>query len=275
MNTIFKKLAVAITFSPTGLALLKEAIRLKELFSSDLVLIHSGKRNEETEKRINNIIIESNLDPSSIEFIWTKGNPAETIIDASAHANVDLLIAGALEKESTFKYYIGSVARNIMRGASCSVLILKSISEKPIKFRKFCISTDYSLESENAIKLSYQIAELENADEFIIIHDFYTPGLSSINIDSNTNSVILSYQKDEEEKMNLFIRELNLKGVLVNSKCLFGREGWEEGNYVRSNNIDLFIVNSRSKKFYFFDRLFPNDLEYTFKNLPSNLLIIK
>lgn len=275
MNTPFKKLAVAITISPTGLALLKEAIRMKELFSSDLVLIHSGKKNEESEKKINEIILESKLDLSSVEFIWTKGNPAETIIDASAHANVDLLIAGALEKESTFKYYIGSVARNIMRGASCSVLILKSISEKPSKFRKFCISTDYSLESENAIKLSYQIAELENANEFIIIHDFYTPGLSSINIDSNTNSVILSYQKDEEEKMNLFIRELNLKGVSVNSKCLFGREGWEEGNYVRSNNIDLFIVNSRSKKFYFFDRLFPNDLEYTFKNLPSNLLIIK
>ncbi len=279
MNFPFKKLGLALTFSPTGLALLIEAKRLKELFNSELVLIHSGKKDDAAEKKLYEMINNSGLEKSATEIIWGYGSPASAILKAAVSANIDLLIAGALEKEPVLKYYLGSVARKIMREASSSVLILKSPSENASDFKKFCVSTDYSQESEAVIKFTYQFALMEKANEIIVLRDIYTPGLSSAAIESgaptNSDEVISTYQIEEEEKLNMFVNELNLKGIPVVIKCLYGREGWVEGNFVRKNNIDLFVVNGRAKKFYFLDKLFPNELEFFIKNLPSNLLILR
>ncbi|MHB8579513.1 MAG: universal stress protein [Ignavibacteriaceae bacterium] len=279
MNFPFKKIGLAFTFSPTGLALLIETKRLKELFNSELVLIHSGKRDDEAEQKLNEMIDNSGLDKSVTEIIWGYGNPASAILKAAESANIDLLITGALEKEPVLKYYLGSVARKIMREASSSVLILKSPSEIASDFKKFCVTTDYSQESEAVIKFTYQFALKEKADEFIVLRDIYTPGLSSAEIESGITSkaeeVISIFQKEEEEKLKMFVRELNLKGIPVIVKCLYGREGWAERDFVQNNNIDLFAVNGKTKRFYYFDRIFPSELEFSIKHLPSNLLILR
>ncbi|MHB8852801.1 MAG: universal stress protein [Ignavibacteriaceae bacterium] len=279
MNFPFKKLGLALTFSPTGLALLKETKRLKELFNSEIVLIHSGKKDNESELKLGKMIDDSGLAKQSTEIIWAQGNPANEILKVTKSANVDLLIAGALEKEPVLKYYLGSVARKIMREASSSVLIIESSSEVAIGFKKFCVSTDYSQDSESIIKLSYQFALMENANEFIVVRDIYTPGLSSAamesGITSNADKVISIFQKEEEEKLIMFVRELNLKGIPIIVKCLYGREGWAERDFVQNNNIDIFAVNGKTKRSYFFDRLFPNELEFSIKHLPSNLLILR
>ncbi len=279
MKFPFKKLGLALTFSPTGLALLRETKRLKELFNSELVLFHVGPKDNESEVKLGKMIDDSGLAKQSTEIIWVQGNPANEILKVTKSANVDLLIAGALEKEPVLKYYLGSMARKIMREASSSVLILKSHSEVAVGFKKFCVSTDYSQDSESIIRLSYQFALMENANEFIIVRDIYTPGLSSAamesGITSNADNVISIFQKEEEEKLIMFVRELNLKGILVIVKCLYGREGWAERDFVQNNNIDIFAVNGKTKRSYFFDRLFPNELEFSIKHLPSNLLILR
>ncbi len=279
MKFPFKKLGLALTFSPTGLALLRETKRLKGLFNSELVLFHVGPKDNESEVKLGKMIDDSGLAKQSTEIIWVQGNPANEILKVTKSANVDLLIAGALEKEPVLKYYLGSMARKIMREASSSVLILKSHSEVAVGFKKFCVSTDYSQDSESIIRLSYQFALMENANEFIIVRDIYTPGLSSAamesGITSNADNVISIFQKEEEEKLIMFVRELNLKGILVIVKCLYGREGWAERDFVQNNNIDIFAVNGKTKRSYFFDRLFPNELEFSIKHLPSNLLILR
>ena len=279
MKFPFKKLGLALTFSPTGLALLRETKRLKGLFNSELVLFHVGPKDNESEVKLGKMIDDSGLAKQSTEIIWVQGNPANEILKVTKSANVDLLIAGALEKEPVLKYYLGSMARKIMREASSSVLILKSHSEVAVGFKKFCVSTDYSQDSESIIRLSYQFALMENANEFIIVRDIYTPGLSSAamesGITSNADNVISIFQKEEEEKLIMFVRELNLKGIPVIVKCLYGREGWAERDFVQNNNIDIFAVNGKTKRSYFFDRLFPNELEFSIKHLPSNLLILR
>lgn len=56
MSIIFKKIGLAITFSPTGKALLKETKRLAEVFNSQLILIHVGDKTAENEKLLNEAI---------------------------------------------------------------------------------------------------------------------------------------------------------------------------------------------------------------------------
>jgi|YelNatPaOPRAMG01_1025707.scaffolds.fasta_scaffold00304_2 nucleotide-binding universal stress UspA family protein len=279
MDAPFKKLGLAVTFSPTGQALLKEATRLKGLFNAELTLIHAGKKDNQTEEKLNNLIKNSGIDKSTVTIIWVESEPSKAIIKSCEKENIDLLIIGALEKEPMMKYYIGSVARKIMREASTSVLILRSPSEEPEKFKKFCVSTDYSYESEKAIKTSFDFALLDGAEEFLVVRDFNIPALSSTIIDSGdpseTKSIITQMQNEEEIKMNIFIKELGIQGIKITTKCILGREGWEAGNFARENNANIFVVCGKTKKFNLLDRLFPNELEFLFKKLPTNLLIIR
>jgi nucleotide-binding universal stress UspA family protein len=279
MAALFKKLGLAITFSPTGKALLKETKRLKDIFNSELVLIHVGEKSAETENLLKEVIETSGINLGTIEVIWTKGDPANAILNTSNKAGVDLLIAGALEKEKFIKYYIGSVARKIMREASSSSLILTEPSENPKSFKKFYVSTDFSQESERTIKLTFNFALLEKAEEFVIIRDYSTPGLASTILDSASldklETVKNQWQAEEEERMKVFLQELNLKGIKIKTHCLYGKEGWETSNFVRQNQGDIFAVTAPQKRLKLIDRLFHHELEYSFENLPSNLLIIR
>ncbi|GAB6281955.1 MAG: hypothetical protein STSR0008_06990 [Ignavibacterium sp.] len=278
MVTPFQKIGLAVTFSPTGKILLEEANRLRNLFNSKLVLIHIGEKSTEIENRFYEKIKEASINKEDVQIVWRNGDPAKEIIRTCESENIDLLIAGALEKETIVKYYIGSVARKIMKESISSVLILKS----PIRsktFKKIYVLVEYSSQGEKTIKIAHQLTTLENADEFVLVKDFFVPGLTATLQDTSSydkfNPIIEKWKLDEEEKVRFFINELNLKGINYKIKCLYGKKGWESRNYVKNNNADLFILPGQKKRLKLFDAFFPSENEYIYEELPSNLLIIK
>ena len=276
---MFEKIGLAITFSPTGKALLKESVRLQHLFNSKLVLIHIGEKSIESEAMLSNTIQSAGVEAGRYEVIWAEGDPATAIIKSAKEANVDLLVAGALEKEKMLKFLFGSVARKIMREFPASSLILKSPSDDPVSFKKFFVSVDYSPRCEKTIRTAFQFALKENADEFTIVRDFYMPGLTAaIGEDKSLDEIKLlidQLKEEEEEKMRLFVQELNLKGLDIKIVCVYGKEGYEDSNYARNNEADIFAVTGPEHKMRFFDRFFQHDIEYSFEKLPSNLLIVR
>lgn len=279
IRIMFKKLGLAITFSPTGKALLAETRRLKLLFNSELYLIHVGERNSETEERLRKLVLESNLKPEEINFIWGSGNPADVIIDSIKKNSIDLLIAGALEKEKTIKYYFGSVARKLMRKVPCSLLILTSAMNSDKEFKKLGVLVDFSPENENTIQKANQFAMMEKSDQLILIREIDTTGISASAVTGNSANEMDNYIEkiinEESIKLSILVNELNLRGVDISKICLPGKEGWAVRQFLRKEGIDLFIVSAPARRLGFFDRVFQHDLEYIFVDIPCDLLIIK
>ena len=276
---MFSKIGLAISFSPNGKALLKESVRLQKLFGAKLVLIHIGEKNKISEENLADTIESAGLEKQNYEIIWDEGDTASRIIKNSKKVKVDLLVSGALEEENLFKFYFGSIARKLMREFTSTSLILKSPSMEPKSFKKFYLSVDYSHQSEKAIISAYKFAVKEKAEEFVIIRDFYAPVLTASIIDSGASDEIINLQEqwinEEMEKMKYFIQELNLKEIEPRIVCLYGKKGWEAGNYARQNNADIFVVSSPAKKRRLLDKLFLHNTEFAFEKLPSNLLIIR
>lgn len=276
---VFKNIALAITFSPNSKSLLTEAKRLKVLFSSQLTLIHIGEKDSENESAMNKLISDCELDSNNFNMIWRQGDVGEEIIKVCIEEKVDLLITGALIKENVIKYYIGSVARTLMREAPCSVLVLTSPSKNKIPYQKFCVSVEYSSLGEEAVKKGYQFALLEKCNEIFMVREFQLPGFASTI--SDTGSIKEAedkrsfWKKDEEQKLNFFIGEMNLFDVKINTTCLFGKQGWEVSNFASENNCDLLIIPSPKRKSNLFDKIFQHDWEFVFKELPCSILIIK
>ena len=91
---------------------LAEAKRIQDRFASDLHLIYVGERTEETTRKFKEAFAELGLPADSIVHYGT-GHPAEAILEAAS--NVDLVIAGALEKEVVLRPFLGDVARRLVR----------------------------------------------------------------------------------------------------------------------------------------------------------------
>jgi len=278
MKPVFSKIALAITFSPYCRALLAETKRLVSLFNSSVIFIHAGEKTDESEKKLRQIIEESGFDYNTV-IKWGTGDPAKVIISECEKENVDLLIAGAVEKESFVKFYLGSIARKIMRESKCSVLILTEPKPETTVFKNIVALVDYTENGDNVVKKAYEISKLEKSNSLTLLRDFYVPGLAITIWDSesadDTKKAREQYQQEEEEKLKIYASELNIKGSNIKHIALYGKEGWESTNFVRETDADLYLVPAPHRKFKFLDRVFSHDLEYTFEHLPSNLLIYK
>lgn len=55
----------------------------------------------------------------------TVGVPYQTILQKAEEEGIDLIVIASLGKTGIAKYLIGSVARNVLKGAKCPVLLTK------------------------------------------------------------------------------------------------------------------------------------------------------
>jgi universal stress protein A len=53
------------------------------------------------------------------------GNPSEEILKAQTEKGIDLIVIASLGRSGIAKYLIGSVARNVLKGSKCPVLLTK------------------------------------------------------------------------------------------------------------------------------------------------------
>ena len=53
------------------------------------------------------------------------GNPSEAILEEEASKGIDLVVIASLGRTGIAKYLIGSVARNVLKGSKCPVLLTK------------------------------------------------------------------------------------------------------------------------------------------------------
>lgn len=275
----FKKIGLAVSFSPNSRALLFEAKRLSEMFNAELVLIHIGDFTEELKTELTSMIKEAGIEESFYKLLWREGDVEDSILEFCSTEKIDLLVAGALIKENFLKYYIGSIARTLMREAPCSVLLLTQPSVERAPFKKICVSVDFTSLSELAAKKAYEISQLINAHELFFIREFQLPALATTVYDSGSKeeaqAMRHTWLDEEKNKMELFVRELNLTDADVKTICLYGKQGWEASNWVNENKGDLFVIPSPARKPKLLDRIFQHDWEFVFRQLPCSLLIVK
>ena len=107
------------------------------------------------------------------ECLVEKGYPPAIITDLIAHEAVDLVVLGTHGRKGLSKLFMGSVAEQIFRKATCPVLTVGPGSQlKPGQAWKLtCImlATDFSKGSLHALPYAIALAE-ENHAELIMLH---------------------------------------------------------------------------------------------------------
>ena len=275
---MYRKLALAIAFSPRMEALIAEARKLIGIFDGELVLIHVGTKTPELEAQLGEILSRHCGDLRRIKTIWKEGKPAKTILKTCEEEGVDLLVLGALKKEGLLTYYIGSVARKVIRKSKCSVLTLIDPKIETTHFSKVVINGTELEITPRVIARGIKFCQAEKSSQVHILNEIKLYGFQMATAGEGTETEVANTRRklvqDEIQYVQDILDKLDQTGLKINIKVTAGKWAVELVRYCESIESDLLIMGD-DQGLTFIDRLFPHDLEGILEELPCNLLIVK
>lgn len=274
----FETIAVAISFSPRCQPILGEARRLSDVFGASLLLLHIGEKTAEKEQELDDMMLKEGVDPNQSRVIWMEGDPVDTILKLCKLNIVDLLVLGALEKENLFKFYLGSIARNISRKAKCSVLLLTSPEEQPQKYKKIVVNGVANPKTVHTINTALYFAKSLKVKDLTIVNEVDVSGLAMAIADNTTapqtKEIKKNFTEESEETLHMILQKCDKGDVKVTDKNIKGKPGYAISKFAKDKKADLLVINSPDTHLNLFDRIFTHDIEYILADLPSNLLIV-
>jgi len=237
-STAYKTIAVATTFSPRFKRVLAEAKRIRDRFAAELHLIHVGKPNEETPKKFHEVLTELEL-PADSPIHYEEGDPAEAILAALAREDIDMLIAGALEKEIVLHQFLGNVARRLVREANCSVMLFTHPQKIPKPIRRIVFIADHSKEQLEALKTTLLLAEAESCERLYVIEIVTAFDEARASMVENSNG---TPAHAGEDALDEFVLSAGSTEVPIETRSIRGATGLAASDFVRSVEADLLVV---------------------------------
>jgi nucleotide-binding universal stress UspA family protein len=269
----YKTLAVASTFSPRFDQVLSEAKRVRDRFGCDLRIIYVGKPTEETKAKFREVFARLSLPKESI-IHYEEGTPAEGILRALDRNNIDMIVAGALEKEVVLHPFLGDVARRLVREATCSVMLFTNPEVKPKPFGRIVFVADYSREGRSALKRTIQFASAESCQRLYVIR-VVTPfdeARASLGMSGRRKTKTIAGHEADLEKFVLSAGETE---VPIETRCVQGNTGFAAADFVRLVDADLLAVAVPGMRSGKAGEALPASLAWISEVIPCNLWIIR
>jgi len=269
----YKTIAVATTFSPRFKHVLAEAKRIRDRFGAKLHLIYVGTRNQETPGKFSDVLAELEL-PVDSPIHYEEGDPAEAILAALARENIDVLVAGALEKEVVLHPFLGNVARRLVREANCSVMLFTHPEKKPKPLRRIVFVADHSEQGLVALKTTLMLAEAESCERLYVIgivtaFDEARASIASEAAGTETDKP----NHTDEDPLEEFVLSAGATEVPIETRFIRGATGLAASDFVRSVEADLLVV-SLMKSSGKVQQL-PNNIAWVSDVIPCNLWIVR
>ncbi|CAA0140823.1 universal stress protein [Tenacibaculum maritimum] len=273
-----QKILIGIAFSPNLKANLFEAVRLANMFNAELVGVHVGGKSDKKEKQLKELLQQAPPLKTPIKTIWQSGKPVNTILQICKTENINLLVLGALQQENIYKYYVGSIARELTRKASCSVLLLIKPSIERVSCKHIVVNGLEDKRTEETIKIAFNISKDLGCKRITIVEEISQAELAvKVNDDKSLREATIKKERiktREDKRVRNILKNINCSDIIVKSQSIFGKRGYSIGHFAKVKRADLLIMNAPTK-LGLLDRIFPHDLEYILSELPTDVLIVK
>lgn len=277
----FKRILFGFAFSPTLEINILETTRIAHFFNAKLILLHVGEKTEEKSKLVNALLEKIDFRDDAIEIRWEQGKPVSVILEACTKYNIDLLMLGALQHENMYQFYVGSIARNLTRKVSCSVLLLIKPSAERMPCKHIVVNGLDAPETPVAILDAFYAANALGAQQITIVEEISQQEIH-VTVEDDKSLKKANIMKErlklrEDSRVRKILQSLPeafLKNIKIKTQSIFGKRGYSIGHYAEVVRADLLVMNA-PKKTGLLDRIFPHDLEYILSDLPTDLLIIR
>ncbi len=277
----FKRILFGFAFSPSLEINILETSRLAHFFNAKLILLHVGKKTEEKSGVVNALLEKIDYPDDAVEVHWEEGKPVSVILEACTKYKIDLLVLGALQHENMYRFYVGSIARNLTRKVNCSVLLLIKPSAERVPCKHIVVNGLDAPETPVAILDAFYAANALGAQQITIVEEIRQQEVH-VTVEDDRSLMKANIMKErlkhrEDSRVRKILKTLPeafLKNIKIKTQSIFGKRGYSIGHYAEIVRADLLVMNA-PKKTGLLDRIFRHDLEYILSDLPTDLLIIR
>ncbi|MGB5645502.1 universal stress protein [Muriicola sp.] len=277
----FKTILFGFAFSPSLEVNILEITRIAYYFNTKLILLHVGAKTPEKSAIIENLLTIIEYPENHPEVQWMEGKPVPTILKACEKFSIDLLVLGALQHENMYQFYMGTIARDLTRKVSCSVLLLIKPSAVRVASQHVVVNGFDDPNTPVAVLKAFQISRALGVQQITIVEEI-TQKEVHVTVEDDRSLKRASLRKErlkrkEESRVRNLISSFpaNLtKGIDVKIQSIFGRRGYSIGHYAEVVRADLLVMNA-PEKIGVLDRIFPHDIEYILSDLPTDVLIVR
>jgi nucleotide-binding universal stress UspA family protein len=262
----YRSIAVASTFSPRFEQVLAEAKRIRDRFDAQLALIYVGEESNEVSARFRETLARLGL-PLASPIRYEQGNPAEAILRAQEKYGVELIVAGALEKEVVLHPFLGNVARRLLCEGRASIMLFTHPEREPKPLRNIVFMADYSEHGAQSLRRTLHLATKEKSHRVFVVRLITTFDEARAARQSGATD-----SHDEEEKLEHFVLELGHTDVPIEVRCIRGNTGFAAADFVKSVEADLLVIPVDPAKN---EGKLPPNLEWLTDMIPCNLWVIR
>jgi nucleotide-binding universal stress UspA family protein len=269
----YKTVAVASTLSPRFKQVLAEAKRIRDRFGAELRAIYVGEQTEKTAQTFKEAFAQLEL-PIDSTIYYEEGDPAEAILRALSRKNIDMVVAGALEKEVVLHPFLGNVARRLVKEAACSVILFTKPQVKPEALRRIVFIADYSEHGLQALKTTLPFAEAESCERLYVIRIITAFDEARASIGSETARLRKrNTNDDEEDALEKFVLSAGATEVPIETRCIRGNTGLAASDFVQSVKADLLVVPLEKEGEA--SQPLPSNIAWITDVIPCNLWLIR
>jgi nucleotide-binding universal stress UspA family protein len=250
--------------------MLAEANAVATLLGKPFEVIHAGIGTRENQDRFSEAF-------SALQFSarihWSEAElPSSAIIQAVRTAGIGLLLAGAMERDNQGRYFLGKVARVLIREAPCSLLLFANPVREPVPFRNLAVIVDFTPASRQALRATLELSVRSKAEVVHVLRIFTVFAQLLAEPYEFVKGQDTSALGAEEERLNAFVNEFDTAGVPIETRCIEGTTGFAAADFVQSIGADLLVIASETTSGH---AAFPARMEWLENIIPANLLVIR
>ncbi|PYK23608.1 MAG: hypothetical protein DME59_16470 [Verrucomicrobia bacterium] len=212
--------------------------------------------------------------PADSAIHYEEGDPAQAILAALTREKIDMLIAGALEKEIVLHPFLGNVARRLVREANCSVMLFTHPEKKPKPLRRIVFIADHSQQGLVALKTTLMLAEAESCERLYVIGIITAFDEARASIAGDTTGITTHKPNHgEEDPLEEFVLSAGATEVPIETRFIRGATGLAASDFVRSVEGDLLVVPlPKSRETV---QQLPSNIAWVSDVIPCNLWVVR
>jgi nucleotide-binding universal stress UspA family protein len=257
--------------------MIAETKAIADVFGAEIVFIHAGTPTPDQAKHFEGLLQKYGFQQGNYKTVFKSGSVNKTVIEVAEAEKVDMLVTGALKKESLRKQYMGSISRKFARKVHDPLMLVPDPKIPPQPIRNIVISIDDD-HPETLMESGLLFARTMKGSKLYLVKEARAKSLK--------HSLAQYYSAKEYEKIESkiiaketeFIKELlaihDTTGLDISIEILFGHSGSALIEFANKVNADLIVDSHPNFKISILDRLFPHDIEYLLLNIPCKLLLI-
>ena len=267
----YRRILVAIDFSPSSEAALKQAVWIARLAGARVVLVHAlpnllavahsasadakldllygeGEKfqrevSQTSLARMRRMVADLGVTDLDIHYETLIGKPYVEIPYAVQQHGYDLVVAGTRGYGPFRRIFIGSTAKRLVRSCPCSVWVVKAEHVGPPK--AVLAATDFSEVSRRAVLEGLWVAEQASA-EFHLVHVVEALEIPDEILDQSPEAKAFQQKVSDEAKIGFkkFIESLNVDSAKIQVHQTTATPWDEIGRLATELNIDLVAIGT-------------------------------